>query len=276
MSNLPYDPKDNLIKDADVLLARCQDIITQQQTRLTEAQSALEAERTAREQAERERDEALNTPRPDLDLLHPMRTVDIPDWTRYNHPAQLKIREIARQVNAANAVIELNRDRITDLERQLADVTRERDDARKRIEPISPSGDDYVDELESSIGFLRHDLTTARAEADALREALEPFLRAPHIGSNGPRTSTIVVQEYYFTDARKALAATQQAISEPQEEAKGDMLCNECSTCNYFRPDTDQGPCIAEEEEIPENCTYQQLQPASEPQQDAEESNDDL
>lgn len=51
MSNLQDDLKDKLIKDGDVLLARCQDVIAQQQ-------AALEAERTAREATERERAEA--------------------------------------------------------------------------------------------------------------------------------------------------------------------------------------------------------------------------
>lgn len=39
-----------------------------------------------------------------------------------------------------------------------------------------------------------------------LLEALESFLRAPSVGSDGPGSSTIVVQEFNRRSARKAIA----------------------------------------------------------------------
>ncbi len=44
------------------------------------------------------------------------------------------------------------------------------------------------------------------ATAPELLAALESFLRAPSIGSNGPGSSTIVVQDFNFRAARAAIA----------------------------------------------------------------------
>lgn len=44
------------------------------------------------------------------------------------------------------------------------------------------------------------------AAAPDLLEALEAFLRAPSVGSSGPSSSTIVVQDFNLRAARAALA----------------------------------------------------------------------
>ena len=44
------------------------------------------------------------------------------------------------------------------------------------------------------------------AAAPELLEALESFLRAPHIGSSGPGSCTIEVQEFNLKAARAAIA----------------------------------------------------------------------
>ena len=55
--------------------------------------------------------------------------------------------------------------------------------------PDGPTGDNHL----------------VKAAPDLL-EALEAFLRAPHIGSDGPGSSTIVVQEFNLKAARAAIA----------------------------------------------------------------------
>ena len=54
---------------------------------------------------------------------------------------------------------------------------------------------DYINEV--------HNLRKQRKD---LLEALEAFLRAPNIGSNGMGSSTIEVQDYHLRDAREAIA----------------------------------------------------------------------
>ena len=44
------------------------------------------------------------------------------------------------------------------------------------------------------------------AAAPELLEALQAFLRAPHTGSDGPGSSTIVVQDFNIRAARAAIA----------------------------------------------------------------------
>lgn len=105
--------------------------------------------------------------------------------------------------------------------------------------PIRPLA---VGEYETTEGFRRHALHTAVCFADEgpeagglvavtgpagdeesgqyarlfaaapdLLEALEAFLRAPSIGSDGPGSLTIVVQEFRLKDARAAIAKAKGA-----------------------------------------------------------------
>lgn len=43
-------------------------------------------------------------------------------------------------------------------------------------------------------------------QIDELLEALKSFLRAPSVGSNGPGSTTIVVQDFNLKAARAAIA----------------------------------------------------------------------
>jgi len=58
----------------------------------------------------------------------------------------------------------------------------------------------YDDRLENS-----H--LAANARIRELEKILHSFLRAPSVGSDGPGSSTIVVQEYHIRAARTALKA---------------------------------------------------------------------
>lgn len=51
------------------------------------------------------------------------------------------------------------------------------------------------------------DLTRLMTAAPELLDALESFLRAPSVGSDGPGSSTIVVQDFNIRAARAAIAA---------------------------------------------------------------------
>lgn len=63
-------------------------------------------------------------------------------------------------------------------------------------------------------GFLVEGVTREQEDADArlisaapdLLEALEAFLRAPSVGSSGPGSATIVVQDFNLRAARAAIA----------------------------------------------------------------------
>ena len=64
-------------------------------------------------------------------------------------------------------------------------------------------------------------IVTAVNAHDDLVAALESFLRAPHIGSDGPGSSTIVVQEFNLKAARAALAKAKEEPFRTQESGKG-------------------------------------------------------
>lgn len=69
---------------------------------------------------------------------------------------------------------------------------------------------------------LKANLTLAKA-APELLEALESFLRAPSIGSNGPGSATIVVQEYNVRAAWAAIAkAKGEMVLDPIDTATGE------------------------------------------------------
>lgn len=72
-----------------------------------------------------------------------------------------------------------------------------------------------VDATTKNFGIAEvHGINPATAEANAallvaapdLLEALESFLRAPSVGSNGPGSATIVVQDFNLKAARAAIA----------------------------------------------------------------------
>ena len=46
----------------------------------------------------------------------------------------------------------------------------------------------------------------AEVTREELAEVIKAFLRAPHIGSDGPGSSTVVIQEYHFREARTILS----------------------------------------------------------------------
>ncbi|MFM2253773.1 MAG: hypothetical protein RJB68_2110 [Pseudomonadota bacterium] len=56
---------------------------------------------------------------------------------------------------------------------------------------------------------LMHQIVGLRKEREALLDALKSFLRAPSVGSNGPGSITIVVQDFNMKAARTAIAEAQ-------------------------------------------------------------------
>lgn len=74
--------------------------------------------------------------------------------------------------------------------------------------------DDWYDVSQEAKPEHHEICMAAHTEADArliaaapeLLEALQAFLRAPHIGSGGPGSSTIVVQDFNLRAARAAIA----------------------------------------------------------------------
>lgn len=73
---------------------------------------------------------------------------------------------------------------------------------------IDPLGFVYGPSCGEQSEYGRRSLANARlvAAAPELLEALNAFLRAPSIGSEGPGSSTIVVQEFNLRAARAAVA----------------------------------------------------------------------
>jgi uncharacterized protein YciI len=59
-------------------------------------------------------------------------------------------------------------------------------------------------------GIIAKSHFEANARISELEEILHAFLRAPSTGSDGPGSSTIVIQEYHLRDARAALKATKK------------------------------------------------------------------
>ena len=66
---------------------------------------------------------------------------------------------------------------------------------------------DEADGRNVAVAYDEKDAPLLAAAPDML-EALCAFLRAPHIGSDGPGSSTIVVQEFNLRQARAAIDRT--------------------------------------------------------------------
>jgi nitroreductase len=61
-------------------------------------------------------------------------------------------------------------------------------------------------------GIIAKSHFEANARISELEEILHAFLRAPSTGSDGPGSSTIVIQEYHLRDARAALKAAKGGV----------------------------------------------------------------
>ena len=83
---------------------------------------------------------------------------------------------------------------------------------------------DALWQAQEAVGWAeRADAACVAMEAEnaRLQEVVKAFLRAPHVGSDGPGSSTIVIQEFHLREARAPVKKEQNVTEKIDYQSAG-------------------------------------------------------